>query len=120
MMQLQSSALACLQGVQLELNSSVATNTLFFPQGLCKDVAYRLEAARLVINHHGWLPQPLEPLLAEVELSELWKPDLLKIAIVREITISQGNMAPIMLAEKSILTDFFKDYEVLYNAAQLS
>ena len=113
-MQLQSSALACLQGVQLELKSSVATNTLFFPQCLCKDVAYRLEAARLVINHHGWLPQPLEPLLAEVELSELWKPDLLKIAILRAIKTSPGNTVPI------ILTDFFKDYEVLYNAAQLS
>ena len=70
---------AVLRGVQEQFGSDVPTNSLLFPEALDRDVALRLEMARLVINARVWLAFPLEPILAEeANPKEMWQPDLLE------------------------------------------
>ncbi len=103
---------AVLRDAQEQFGSDVPTNSLLFPECLGRDVAFRLETARLVINARGWLGVPLEPILAEdANPKEMWQPDLLENQI-RNACLSQTE--PVMIR------DYLNDYKALYKSLTFS
>ena len=97
---LRENASTTLRKVQRRLHSNVATCALLFPEGLCRDVSYRLETARLVINHQEWLTFSLGPLLSEADPENMWDPDQLKKVI---LAAARSETQPV------ILEDYLRD-----------
>ena len=107
---MDSTALVTLELVQQRVGSRIATDSLWFPPKVDREIVLRLETARLVINERQWLKVVLQPLLQkEVDTCNMWKPGLLLGTLLG---------TKVSVPDPIVFGEYFRYYKMLYKGSR--
>jgi hypothetical protein len=73
--------LKLLLAVQQRLGCGAKPEDLLFPSSGCRGVSFRLETERLLLNARGHLKHALHPVLAGMDVEDMWEPRALRQAV---------------------------------------